>query len=136
MAKKKLGEYVSVLDAVDKASNTPEVPKTLLERFEEDIDWLVDSDMDEDRYLSAIASKDYVKASEYQHRMMVLQYHREFVPRIKDAIANNTLDNLMSGILNCIMSPSDRPRAYELARLDAAREHWKLVSRIINARDK
>lgn len=109
---------------------------SLLERFEEEIDWLGDSFHKEESYLAAIDRKDYVKAAEYQHDMMILQYHREFIPRVKEAIANNTLDTLMQGILNCIMSPSDRPRAYELARVDAAREHWKLVTRIIKARDK
>lgn len=116
--------------------NTPTFPKTLLERFEEEIDWLIDSDMNEESYLAAIASKDYVKASEYQHRMMVLQYHREFAPRLKESISNNSLDALMSCLMNCIMSPCDRPRPCELAKLDAAREHWKLVNKILKAKDK
>jgi hypothetical protein len=118
----------------DKAVNTP----TLLDRFTEEIDWLGDEFFKEQSYLNAIAAKDYVKAAECQHDMMILQYHREFIPRIKDAIVNNTLDALMSGLMNYIMYPSmssDHPRPYELAKLDAAREHWKLVNKILKARD-
>ena len=141
MAKKKLGESVLVLDTADKAFNTP-IPKTLLERFEEEIDWLVDVNGSynyKERYLAAIANQDYIKASEYQHQMMVLQYHQGFVPRLKDAITSGHLDALMLGLMNTIMSPSfvsDRPRPAELANLDAAREQWKLVTKILKARDK
>lgn len=114
--------------------------KELLEQFEEEIDRLCDIDsLAEKRYLAAIASNDYVTASEYQHDVMVLQYHREFIPRVKDAIAHDSLDAFMSGLMNYIMYlslVSDRPRAYELAKLDAAREYWKLVNKVLKARDK
>ena len=141
MAKKKLGEFVSVLDAADKAPNTP-VQKTLLERFEEEIDWFLDVNGSynvKEHYLAAIANQDYIKASEYQHQMMVLQYHRAFVPRLKEAITSGHLDVEMLSLTNTIMSPSfvsDRPRPAELANLDAAREQWKLVTKILKARDK
>jgi|GEM_PF-5606420 len=137
MAKKKLCEFVSILDAADKVSNIP-VPKTLLERFEEEIDWLGES-MNENRYLAAIAAKDYIEAAESQHYMMILQYHRKFIFEVKAAITNDSLDALVAKILNFIMYPSmssDRPRAYELAKLDAYREEWKLVTKILKARDK
>jgi hypothetical protein len=146
MEKKKQGEFYSVIDVLDKESIT-EISKTLLERFEEEIDWLIDSEYAtlgrEKQYLAAIANQDYIKASEYQHQVMILQYHRAFVPRIKAAIADEsmgeTLDELIQSLLGFILSPSfvgDRPRAYELAKLDAYREEWKLANRILKARDK